>query len=70
MNDGYRKFKVFSEAYFQFPCLSFLDKSFDWLSYQQVELYNIKDIEAQMNFGSFHLDREDIKYPQTCENVS
>ena len=46
------------------------NKSFNWLSYQQVELHNIKDIEAQMNFGSFYLDREDIQDFQTQENVS
>jgi hypothetical protein len=50
--------------------LSFFDKSFDWLFYQQVELYDIIDIEAQMNLSSFYLDRKDIQDPQTQENVS
>jgi hypothetical protein len=50
--------------------LSFLNKYFNWLSYQQVEIYNIKDIEAQMNLSSFYLDREDIQNSQTWENVS
>ena len=40
--------------------MSFLDKFFDWLSYQQVELHNIKDIEAQIDFDSFYLDMKDI----------
>ena len=70
MSNGYKKFKVFLEANFQLPYLSFLDESFNWLSYQQVELYDIKDITAQMNHGSFYLDRKDIKYSQTWENVS
>ena len=70
ISDGYRKFKNFLETYLQLPHLSFLDKSFDWLSYQQVKLHNIKDIEAQMNLSSFYLDRKDIKYSQTWENVS
>jgi hypothetical protein len=47
----------FPKSYIQLSCLSFLNKSFNWLSYQQVKLHNIKDIEAQMNFGSFYLDR-------------
>ena len=70
MSNGYRELKVFPKADFQLPRLSFLDKSFDWLSYQQVELHDIKDIKAQMNHGSFYLDREDIQYSQTRENMS
>ena len=70
MSNGYRKLEVFLESYIQLSRLSFLDKSFNWLSYQQVELHNIKDIEAQMNFGSFDLDREDLQNSQTRENVS
>jgi hypothetical protein len=44
----------------QFPCLFFLNKPFNWLSYQQVKLHDIKDIEAQVNHGVFYLDREHI----------
>ena len=70
MSDGYTKLKVFPESYIQLPYFTFLDKSFKWLSYQQVELYDFIDIEAQMNLGSFYLDREDILNSQTWENVS
>jgi hypothetical protein len=54
----------FPKSYIQLPGLSFLNKSFNWLSYQQVKLHNIKDIEAQMNFGSFYLDRETYRIPK------
>ena len=64
---GIESLKFFPKSYIQLPSSSFLNKSFDWLSYQQVKLYDIIDIEAQMNFGSFYLDREDIKYSQTWE---
>ena len=65
MSNGYRKLKVFPKSYIRLPCLSFLDKSFNWLSYQHVELHDIKDMEAQMNFGSVDMDREDIQNSQT-----
>ena len=70
MSNGYRKLEVFPESYIQLLHVSFLDKSFNWLSYQQVELHNIKDIEAQMNLTSFYLDREHIQNSQTQKNVS
>ena len=62
---GIESLKFFPESYIQLPRLSFLNKSFNWLSYQQVELHDIKDMEAQMNFGSVDMDREDIQNSQT-----
>jgi hypothetical protein len=36
------------------------DKHLGCYTYQQVKLYDIIDIKAQMNHGFLYLDREDI----------
>jgi hypothetical protein len=53
MSDRHREINVFPKFNIQFPCLSFLDKSFYWLPYQQIKFHNIKDVEIQQDLGSF-----------------
>jgi hypothetical protein len=65
MSDGHRELKVSPKFYVQLPHLAFMDKSFYWLSYQQVELHNIKDIETQLHFGYIYQDRMGTNNSQT-----